>query len=134
MSTWKGRLTRVLGSLGLSLTLGMPAYAQSPAAEVKKIFQAHCLKCHNSTPDADAGLDILNHEALTDKEGKLVVPGNPEQSKVFKKITLKGGRAMPPPTEARTAPELDIYKGKYDGVTAPLGCELRHHRPRRGRA
>jgi len=99
MGRWKVRLAGVLGTLGSFLTLGVSADAQAPAAEVKKIFQSHCAKCHNSKPDAEASPDILDHAALTDKASKIVLPGNPDGSKLVKKITSTGSGVMPPRSE-----------------------------------
>jgi mono/diheme cytochrome c family protein len=85
---------------------GAPAFAQpgpdlpppdppSPlAAEVKEIFRTRCYKCHR-LGKANNGIKVLNHDLLLVKR-RVVVPGRPDESRLFQLLSAEGDKGMPP--------------------------------------
>jgi mono/diheme cytochrome c family protein len=69
------------------------------ASRVKEVFRARCFECHGDT-DPQVGVKVLDHENLISKKKK-VVPGKPDDSKLFRLITADGELAMPPPGRPR---------------------------------
>ena len=70
------------------------------------VLEGDCAKCHGAGSPAQGGIDyILDIDQLiaTDK----VVPGDPENSRIYARITSKD-TPMPPPTEMRRPSETDI--------------------------
>lgn len=85
-------------ALVLTLLLGAPwlAAAQQPdlAAKARDILQQHCFDCHGKDPAKVRGdLNVFEPKHMLDKERKIVVPGQPEQSDLVKQVD-KG--TMPP--------------------------------------
>lgn len=52
------------------------------ATDIKPIFDAACVKCHDSTkkPKAHLALDSLAGALKGDKDGKVIIPGNSAKS------------------------------------------------------
>lgn len=73
-----------------------PPEPNSPlAARVKEIFIKSCRGCHN--PDeAGGGIKILNHDMLVNKRDEVVIPGNPEESELYRLICYDQEPVMPP--------------------------------------
>src|ERR1700676_2511160 len=63
------------------------------AERAKEIFQAHCFECHGGLKSYN-GVKVMDRDLLVDKK-KVVVPGKPEESKLFQLITAKDESAMP---------------------------------------
>jgi serine/threonine protein kinase len=78
-----------------------PPYSES-AAKVKTIFATHCYDCHRYSA-AKGGIKILHHRLLVNVR-KVVVPGQPEESELFKLVRL-------PDTDKHCMPPKD-----YEGV------------------
>ena len=79
----------------LILTLSSPAVSaqQQIAQEAYAIFEQSCLICHG--PDgAFKETLLIEHNALVQANGS-VVPGNPEASKLYKRLLGEGGQLMP---------------------------------------
>src|SRR5262245_21434005 len=96
-----------LGQLGYTQPAQpAPADGKTLAAEVKEIFRANCLECHGGAK-VSGRLKILDHELLVVKK-KLIVPGSPDKSELFGRITDTSEARMPePPREALTADQID---------------------------
>ncbi|HEV2694033.1 MAG TPA: c-type cytochrome domain-containing protein [Verrucomicrobiae bacterium] len=60
--------------------------------DIKPIFDASCVKCHNSTkkPRAGVGLDTLEATLKGGKEGKVVTPGDSANSDLVKTVAHVG--------------------------------------------
>jgi serine/threonine-protein kinase len=74
--------------------------ASGPAAQALAVLTKHCYRCHGENGSTEGGFNyVLDHEKLLAR--KKVIPGDPDRSKLFKKI--KKGE-MPPEDdpEART--------------------------------
>jgi predicted Ser/Thr protein kinase len=76
------------------------------AARTKAIFQERCYECHKYDV-ARGGIKILNHRLLVTVH-PVVIPGRPDDSKLFQLITSpRDDRRMPPPrNEALSAEEI----------------------------
>lgn len=96
--------------LGLGLT-AVPAWAQGNAVTFGKnvlpVFQKKCANCHGAGDSA--GLKVNNYDALMQgsKNGPVVTPGNPDQSKLFQMVAT---RKMPPSGQKLTAAELSSVR------------------------
>src|SRR5262249_58044755 len=97
---------------GAALAAGLCFFAAAPAAyadaantaEVKKIFEKNCLECHGGKKTS-AGVKVLEREALVAKKKK-VVPGKPDQSRLFDVVTTKDeADRMPPADRAALTPK-----------------------------
>jgi mono/diheme cytochrome c family protein len=74
------------------------------AAETMTIFQDHCYRCHKFDV-AKGGIKILNYRLLVDVR-KVVIPGKPEESELYRLLTTTDEDArMPPPEEPPLPPE-----------------------------
>ena len=74
--------------------------APSPLAEeVKEILRRRCYDCHR-LGKANNGIKVLNHDLLLVKR-RVVVPGKPEESRLFQLLSAEGEKAMPPPPRPR---------------------------------
>ena len=79
------------------------------AAEAKAVFKNHCYECHNYK-DAKGGIKILHHRLLVTVR-KVVIPRQPEESKLYKLITTHDDRRMPPDADLRLSdPEIDTIR------------------------
>jgi uncharacterized membrane protein len=69
--------------------------ADSRAVAVKQILRAKCRDCHRAG-NAKGGIRILNHDLLLTKR-KMVVPGQPERSRLVELLlTVDKKKRMPP--------------------------------------
>jgi serine/threonine-protein kinase len=74
------------------------------AAKTMEIFQQHCYQCHKFDV-ARGGIKILNYRLLVNVR-KVIIPGKPDESELYKLITSTNEEAMmPPSTEDRLYPE-----------------------------
>src|SRR5215471_11199101 len=82
-------------------------FAQSdPAGKAaRSILESKCALCHGSTQTS--GLDVRERETMLKggKRGPAIVPGNAEQSLLYKAIRREGELQMPPGKTALTAAE-----------------------------
>ncbi len=91
--------------LFLAMLSGHTAKAAEPdkkelAKKVEMILKANCYHCHGQLDSVSGGFNyVLNPARLI--ESKKVVPGKPEESKLFEKM-LDG--VMPPATDANGKP------------------------------
>jgi len=74
------------------------------AAETKEIFHNHCYDCHKFDV-AKGGIKILHHRLLLTVR-KVVIPGQPDESRLFKSLTTQDAKKRMPPTDYdRLTPE-----------------------------
>jgi serine/threonine-protein kinase len=67
------------------------------AGRVKEIFRTSCVECHGDK-EARAGVRILNRDSLINKKKK-IVPGKPDDSKLFLAIANSDDELRMPPKE-----------------------------------
>lgn len=89
-----------------------PGEAQAPnggaadkaatAARVKELFRTHCFECHGGSKGTAKGVRILDYDGLLRK--KKIVPGKPEESALFGRLTDRDD-PMPPPPNSPLKPE-----------------------------
>src|SRR5437868_12342344 len=101
----------------LTLSLLATATAASAAEKVTyvdhvlPIFRNTCLNCHN--PDKKkAGLDLTTYAGtlMGSENGKVINPGNPDGSLLYKCVLPGGDPKMPPKGERLTDAELAVVK------------------------
>lgn len=90
----------------------MPAEARQDKAttykDVKGIIDKNCAGCHKGEK-AKAGLDVTSLESInkgSKKTAKLIVPGKPDESQLFK-VCTKDGKPQMPPAKAKNRPSAD---------------------------
>lgn len=84
----------------------------SYAKHVAPIFTKHCAGCHNDTDrEGDFSLSSLDSLRKGTPEGKVLVAGSPEESKLLQLITGQDEPNMPPEDEPRpTKAEIEIIR------------------------
>jgi WD40 repeat protein/mono/diheme cytochrome c family protein len=94
-------------ALGLLFSLAVPLQAADPtdlARDAFAVLKANCYRCHGQDGNREGGFGgVLDPTVL--RERKLVVPGDAEQSKLFRRVT-KG--QMPPPDESPRPTPADV--------------------------
>jgi hypothetical protein len=105
----------------LTLAVGLacgPAAAAEPAAGVRferdvQPLLVRCLTCHGSAK-AKGGLRLDSRQGATDalrSGSRAVVPGQPEQSEILRRLTSPDpGERMPPKGEPLTAPQIESLR------------------------
>ena len=93
------------------------------AIEVKEIFQEKCYECHH-LGYAKNGIKILNHDLLIAKR-KVVVPGDPEGSPLYRSLVSKDPKKVMPPPEMPplTAEEIATIRRWIAGGARPFPRE-----------
>lgn len=90
-----------VASFSLALALGLPPKPKPKAPKVPFSAVApilkQCVGCHSGARPKH-GLDLTSYANLMkgDKEGKVVVPGKPADSRLSKAVHRKGAAPMPP--------------------------------------
>ena len=80
-------------------------------AQVEPIFEEHCAACHD--PDSQrGGLDLSSFAAALQGggSGKSIVPGQPEQSRLFRMISLQERPFMPKDADALPPAVVAVVK------------------------
>ena len=105
-------------SLGLSLIVLSSAYAEESRASkpdgmfwdahIRPLFKTHCLKCHGGVKQK-GGLDLrtLGSTLKGGESGPPILPGNPEDSLIYK-VLLPGADPHMPPGDEKQLPETDL--------------------------
>ena len=104
----------------------LTAAPDSRAVAVKSIFEEKCADCHR-LGSAKNGIKILNHDLLVFKR-KVVVPGQPAQSSLFKALSQSG----PEEDHAAAGVYADVDRGRdrHDrAVDLGGGAVLSAHAP-----
>src|SRR6266446_5106365 len=83
MRTW----ALLLASSSVALAAGEPARA---------ILENRCLNCHGQAQTAGLDLRRIDSIAKGGKRGRAIVPGNAEQSLLYKAVVRSGDLQMPP--------------------------------------
>jgi hypothetical protein len=97
--------------------------AEQQAVLVREILERNCFECHGRDPDtAEKNLDVLDHQLLVNRERRIVVPGDPDNSRLIQRIA---DGSMPPEEEETRLPrvtetELAILKDWVLGGAPPL--------------
>jgi mono/diheme cytochrome c family protein len=97
--------------------------AKDQAPLVREILQRNCFECHGQNPDdIQKDLNILNHAQLLDGARRIVVPGDPEHSRMIQRIE---DGSMPLEEEEERLPrvseqELAILRDWIRGGAPPL--------------
>jgi serine/threonine-protein kinase len=97
------------------------AAVEDPAAlagRVKEIFRTSCAECHGDK-EARAGVRVLDLDSLVSKKKK-VLPGKPDDSKLFRAITNSDDELRMPPKERPrlSQAEIDLVR-RWISVGAP---------------
>lgn len=92
----------------LGVTLPLTASAEAPAffdEHVAPLLASRCLECHSA--GGKGGLDLRSRATgLAGEDGAVVVPGDPEASVLFQKVSAQ----EMPPKRPLTAPEIEILR------------------------
>jgi hypothetical protein len=72
------------------------------AAQTMGIFEEHCYRCHKFDV-AKGGIKILNYRLLVNVR-KMVIPGQPDDSELYRLITSTDDDVKMPPPEDRPLP------------------------------
>jgi serine/threonine protein kinase len=97
--------------------------AQEQTPLVREILQRNCFECHGQNPKAvQKNLHILNHQELIDSARRIVVPRDPNASRLIQRIT---DGSMPPEKDELRLPrvsevELAILQDWILGGAPPL--------------
>src|SRR4051794_28483475 len=110
----KGKTLSILLSV-LSLLYCGEAKAQAKvdfASDVQPIFKSACYQCHGAEKQkGKLRLDAKTIALHGGKSGKAILPGQVEQSEIFKRITSKDDdERMPQDREALKPAEIAIIK------------------------
>ncbi len=108
-------LLRIASASVAALLLAGHCGAQTAAAaglfegQVKPLLDRNCIACHNSKVK-QGGLDLSTREGLMrgSEHGKVVVPGNPESSQLFKLVAHVSEPGMP--FKGKKLPEEAVAK------------------------
>lgn len=90
------------------------------ADHVKPIFEARCLRCHNADK-AKSGLNLALHATTMEggSSGKVIVPGNPDGSRLLALIMQTEEPVMPPSGDPLKPEEIEtIRRWIADGAPA----------------
>src|SRR6185369_269205 len=85
------------GALSIVVLLGAWTAMAAPAGDAARaILEKQCLNCHGQAQTA--GLDVRHIESITKggRRGPAIVPGNAEQSLLYKAVARSGDLQMPP--------------------------------------
>ncbi len=108
-------MRRLLGFVLLAL-FAVPAWAEAPAKvdfdeQIKPILSDRCFVCHG--PDAQNRRAELRLDREADAKNYAIVPGKPEESEVFRRISSEDpAERMPPPGSklSLTPEEIDLIE------------------------
>jgi hypothetical protein len=135
-SSRRGRF--LLGVLAFAFFF-FPARAQDKVTyqeHILPLIEANCAKCHNSDKKK-ADLDLTSYQSALKGSGSgaVVLPGNPDGSKLWKSLTHAEEPFMPPNRPKLADKELEVFKkwitgGLLENATgkpiaaAPSGLDL----------
>lgn len=110
--------------LGGKLPAAEPALAPPEYPQVAALLTKYCVGCHNDT-DREGKLSLASYDALRQggQKGSVVVPGQPEASRLIRVLTGQAEPKMPP--EGETPPSKEeisqIYAWIAAGAKGPSG-------------
>lgn len=121
----------VLPVLSLSLQLATSA-AVDFKKDIQPIFEKRCIECHGSEKQkADLRLDSKGEAIKSDT--KTIVPGKPDDSEMFKRVSLPEGHddIMPPKGDPLTKEQVELIKKWIgEGAEWPEGLVLGGEAPK----
>ena len=91
--------------------------------DIRPIFEAKCFKCHGPKKQkGDLRLDSPQAILAGSEDGKVIVPGKPDQSKLIKLISLPADRddIMPAKGDPLTPEQIELFR-KWIAADAPFG-------------
>ena len=99
------------------------AEAESLAPAAREVLDRNCYACHGDPGHkVERGLDVLSHEALLDSARPVVIPGDPEHSRLIQRIA--DGSMPPAKLEIKRPPlaeeELSILTRWIRGGAPPF--------------
>jgi hypothetical protein len=102
----------------LVLLFAARANAQAPLsgdalfeAKIRPLLAEHCWKCHGPKKQrGDVRLDARSHLLKESELGKIVVPGRPEQSVLWKVVQHQGDLKMPPRGKLPASELASLYQ------------------------
>jgi serine/threonine-protein kinase len=95
---------------GRDRTPAQPENATSDLSQqVRTIFETNCLRCHGQDDSAEADVRVLDRDRLVAKQK--IVPGDPDNSRLYQRIT-SAKRPMPPEDEEPRPSAADIARVK----------------------
>jgi uncharacterized membrane protein len=81
---------------------------------VRRIFANSCYRCHASDTDADGGLELDSEEAVMagGDGGPIIIPGQPGDSEIIRRLTLPSGHdeVMPQRGRALYNEEIELIR------------------------
>lgn len=106
------------------------------AKDIKPILEGTCFRCHGERErKGRLRLDSLDAVMAGGKDGKVVVPGDSEKSKIVIAVAqLDPKTAMPPKPRNRRGPRGERGPGRegFEGPNAGRGAQAGEERPRPG--
>jgi hypothetical protein len=66
----------------------LPSGEEAFTTTVKPLFESRCVWCHGDDKTL-AGLNLQDREASLDGALRFIVPGHPEQSRIYRAVTLE---------------------------------------------
>ena len=119
------KIFQILALVALFLIAGSQVVSaqQQIAQDAYAIFEKRCFSCHGPNGTYKAIFLIDDHSALI-KENGPVVPGNPEASRLYKRLRGEGGQLMPfggPPLDESEMKTIEnwILAGAPDWAVLP---------------
>lgn len=107
--------------LTLLVLLGGPAPGQAQedrpelATQARALLQTHCYRCHGQDGANEGGLNfILDRDKLVER--KKIIPGAPDKSRLFKRVTHPNDPM--PPAEEKVRPGKDDIQLLRDWIAA----------------
>ncbi len=94
-----------------------PPVVSELAAQVKQILVEQCYVCHRYD-NARGGIKVLNHDLLVAKR-RVVVPGRPEESELYRLLTGAAEPVMPPRGQARLSAQDQETVRRWISAGAP---------------
>jgi hypothetical protein len=100
----------IVGSLAVA-GLGFAADAPNFEKDVQPLLDRYCYSCHSGNRPRQ-GVRLEKYDDLFKGKRKLVVAGEPDDSRLIKTMLGKGGKKMPPRKEERqpSDKEIDLIK------------------------
>jgi len=98
----------------LALSLCSPVLLATPAGDAARaLLESKCLSCHGQAQMS--GLDLRQMDTITKggKRGPAIVPGNAEQSLLYKAVA-RGGELQMPPGKPLAPDEISIIRAWID--------------------
>src|SRR6267142_1637669 len=107
-------LSGLVGFVFCSATLG----ASVPNSEVQAIFDRNCIKCHGPL-EHKSGLELDTTEAALqgNRDGAVIVPGKPAESKIIAVLSPDSDPHMPPKKQLAGA-DIAKLRGWIAGLPA----------------